>query len=139
VNLGHHDRYLTEADVERQLTLESYGYRFLRLNRFNVGRDPVRTLSARLSAFVEEAAEDASSETLDDLQAQAAGLVSKEMKACPRCEAIKPLDDFRDASLASGVGRTCVTCKSDMKAQRAALQKAERASRRGWGRRRRRR
>jgi hypothetical protein len=40
--------YLHEADVERRLTLESYGYRFLRLNRFNLGTDPVAKPSERL-------------------------------------------------------------------------------------------
>ena len=29
VHIGNHERYLHEADIERQLTLESYGYRFL--------------------------------------------------------------------------------------------------------------
>ena len=50
INVGNHERYLVEADVERQLTLESYGYRFLRINRFNLGSDPVQTLSMRLSS-----------------------------------------------------------------------------------------
>lgn len=48
VDVTNHDRYLHEADVERRLTLECYGYRFLRLNRFNLGSDPVTKLSARL-------------------------------------------------------------------------------------------
>jgi len=53
VNVGNHERYLKDSDVERQLTLESYGYRFLRINRFNLGADPVATLDERLAKLVE--------------------------------------------------------------------------------------
>jgi hypothetical protein len=42
-------------DVERQKVLESYGYRFLRLNRFNLGTDPVRTLDGRLARMARDA------------------------------------------------------------------------------------
>jgi len=51
VDSGNHDRFLNDRDVERQLTLESYGYRFCRINRFNLGRDPVETLSVCLDAL----------------------------------------------------------------------------------------
>jgi very-short-patch-repair endonuclease len=58
VNVGNHHRYMLEGDVERQLTLESYGYRFLRINRFNLGRDPVVTLSDRPERLVETPLDD---------------------------------------------------------------------------------
>jgi len=31
------------------MVLEWYGYKFLRINRFNIGHDPVNTLSERLT------------------------------------------------------------------------------------------
>jgi hypothetical protein len=62
VNVGNHERYLVASDVERQLTLESYGYRFLRINRFNLGPDPVATLDARLAKLVEVATGEQSSQ-----------------------------------------------------------------------------
>lgn len=34
------------------MVLESYGYKFLRINRFNVGQDSVKTLSDRLAKLV---------------------------------------------------------------------------------------
>ena len=40
--------YYSDKDLEREKTLESYGYKFLRLNRFNLGKDPVVTLDYRL-------------------------------------------------------------------------------------------
>ncbi|MCA9466374.1 MAG: hypothetical protein KC643_13160 [Nitrospira sp.] len=41
--------YYSDEDIEREKTLESYGYKFLRLNRFNIGKDPVETLDRRLA------------------------------------------------------------------------------------------
>jgi hypothetical protein len=35
------------------MVLESYGYKFLRINRFNLGNDPVVTLSDRLYALID--------------------------------------------------------------------------------------
>ncbi len=127
VNVGNHDRYLSEADVERQLTLESYGYRFLRVNRFNLGRDPVQTLSERLAHLVDGLDEEPITESVGELQSQAAGLASKEMRACTRCQTIKPLDEFWDPSLARGYGRICLPCKADMKHEREARQNAPRS------------
>lgn len=115
VHVGNHERYLVEADVERQLTLESYGYRFLRINRFNLGKDPVRTLSDRLHRLVEVAGGEVRSKAVDQVLEQAAGLASKDMKACTRCGIIKGQQAFFDPALRGGegaVGRVCLPCKS---------------------------
>ena len=40
--------YFTKDHVYREKTLESYGYRFLRINRFNIGKNPIETLNNRL-------------------------------------------------------------------------------------------
>ena len=75
VNIGSHERYLLEADVERQLTLESYGYRFLRINRFNLGKDPVQTLSDRLTRLVEKLYNDNEVIAVEEVQAMAGGKI----------------------------------------------------------------
>ncbi len=114
VHVGNHERYLKDSDVERQLTLEGYGYRFLRINRFNLGRDPVATLDARLARLVELATGEQSSRFLERLRQQAEGMVSKEMKACSRCGAIRAQAAFWDPALkggAGGAGRVCMDCK----------------------------
>ena len=54
VNEFNYAEYHTEDDVYRQKVLESYGYNFLRINRFNVGKDPVETLDRRLHALVKK-------------------------------------------------------------------------------------
>lgn len=115
VHVGNHERYLVEADVERQLTLESYGYRFLRINRFNLGSDPIGTLSARLQRLVEVAGAEVRSAAVDHVMRQAEALANRDMKVCSRCGQIRELDDFFDPSLRSGegsYGRVCMECKS---------------------------
>jgi len=44
--------YYSDKDVEREKTLESYGYQFLRINRFNLGHDPITTLDQRLAELL---------------------------------------------------------------------------------------
>ena len=51
VNKFNYQHYYNERDVERERILESYGFPFLRFNRFNLGKDPVSTLSKRLNGF----------------------------------------------------------------------------------------
>jgi hypothetical protein len=131
VNVGTHERYLNEADVERQLTLESYGYRFLRLNRFNLGADPVAMLSARLEEIVAAAGKgDATTGTVKAISEQAQALTEGTARACSRCGTIKPMTSFFDKSLrngAGGTGRICAACKE---AERVPMQHARR--RRRW-------
>lgn len=137
VNSGSHERYMLEADIERQLTLESYGYRFLRINRFNLGSDPVQTLSDRLSGMVEQLSDDGSIAEVKHMQTIAGGLVSKELKSCSKCGAIKPLNDFFDQALNNGqgtVGRVCVSCKKAKNSNSGSKSRGRRSwRRRGWG------
>ena len=34
--------------------MESYGYKFLRINRFNLGEEPIKTLNSRLKNLLQE-------------------------------------------------------------------------------------
>jgi len=114
VDVTNHDRYLREADVERQLTLESYGYRFLRLNRFNLGTDPVAKLSERLEQIAASAARADSTGAVKIISQQAEALTDKSAKVCERCGAIKPMALFFDKTLGGGSGgngRICMPCK----------------------------
>ncbi|HEY2683760.1 MAG TPA: AAA domain-containing protein [Steroidobacteraceae bacterium] len=114
VDVSNHERYLHEADVERQLTLESYGYRFLRLNRFNLGTDPIARLSERLEQFVASAARTDSTGAVRIISQQAEALTDKSAKLCERCGEIKPMALFYDKSLGGGSGgngRICLPCK----------------------------
>lgn len=133
VHIGNHERYLHEADVERQLTLESYGYRFLRINRFNLGDDPVSTMCERLYRLVEIAVGEPVSDAVRQVQTQAAGLANKELKPCTRCGKIKEQAEFFDPTLkggAGGTGRVCITCKGGPAAVQAG--RARKKTRRRW-------
>jgi len=115
IDFGNHERFLNEGDIERQLTLESYGYRFLRVNRFNLGRDPISTLSERLERLLER---EQSSKTIGTVRAiaeQANSLIEGTSKKCARCGEIKAVEKFFDKTLSSGkgaFGRVCTECKS---------------------------
>jgi hypothetical protein len=128
---------MLEADIERQLTLESYGYRFLRINRFNLGKDPVQTLSDRLARLIDHLTDDDRVASVERMQEVAAGLASKELKTCSRCNEIKPQEAFFDRSLKGGEGghgRVCTACKA--KAEKTMTQRRPRTPgrRRAWRR-----
>jgi hypothetical protein len=132
VGVGNHERYLNEADVERQLTLESYGYRFLRLNRFNLGTDPIATLSERLEQIATLATKSDPTGAVKVISEQAGALADKTARACERCGGIKPLALFFDKTLgdgSGGTGRVCMPCKQ---ADRAAVRPGLQRRRRRW-------
>ena len=54
VNALNWRSYLTPGDVERECILESYGYKMIRVNRFNLGSDPVSNLDKRLNDLIDE-------------------------------------------------------------------------------------
>lgn len=115
IHNGNWDRYYRPEDVERQMIIESYGYKFLRLNRFNLGAEPVAILSKRLYTLIGEALKtNAVTAPVAQIQADAASLETKEKKRCPKCETIRDVAEFWDASLKTGrggYGRNCIPCK----------------------------
>ena len=128
VSAATYDRYYKPEDVERQFVLESYGYRFLRVNRFNLGQDPVVTLDARLREVVDLSdAQGAEACTVTKIKAQAQALEDKEAKLCPKCREVKDLEGFFDPNLGGGMGghgRICVSCKVVVKPGRAPAAKS---------------
>ena len=54
VNKSNYKYYMKAEDVYRRKVLEGYGYKFLRINRFNIGKDPVTTLNDRLENLVKK-------------------------------------------------------------------------------------
>jgi hypothetical protein len=87
---------------------------FLRLNRFNLGLDPIATLSERLEQVAASAARVDSTGAVKVISEQAGALADKSARACERCGGIKPLALFFDKTLgdgAGGTGRICMPCK----------------------------
>lgn len=126
VDAGNWRSYLTDSDVERECVLESFGYKMLRINRFNVGKDPVSTLDARLSElFGELAAKDISHEAVSTFQDQSSvninGLNDGTHKKCSKCDKIKLKVMFADSKLKSGYGNHCKTCKKQKSVHRRRM------------------
>lgn len=115
IHEGNWDRSYRPEDIERQLVLESYGYKFLRLNRFNLGHDTVDRISKRLDELAKAAAEvEQVPQVIDQIPQEAQSLTSGDMKTCPKCGAPKLLEEYWDSSLKQGTGgfgRSCIACK----------------------------
>ena len=107
--------YYRAEDLERQMTLESYGYKFLRVNRFNLGEDPVSTLSRRLFQLIDAAKNDKTNHSVvNNIQKDAQALADGQKRFCRKCGKIKALTTFYDKSLQGGkggYGRYCLACK----------------------------
>jgi len=113
-------RYYSAADIEREKVLESYGYKMLRINRFNLAPNPITALSVLLSRLTQDAIKNIeinqqlaeTTEKTNELDSQT------ETKRCITCKQNKPMDKFQDPELKSSYGRKCIDCKtSDTKPQ----------------------
>ena len=114
VDGSNYESYMTEKDLERQLIIENYGYKFLRLNKFNMGRNPITALSERLQRMVEGASNAPRSTSTARVIETRESLVNGDSKQCKTCGEIKPLQEFFDQTLqdgAGGNGRKCRQCK----------------------------
>ena len=127
VNQYNYQNYYSNDDVYRQKVLESYGYKFLRINRFNVGKNPIETLNERIEHLVK--AEPIDNPLLHNIHNTIEGLQNGNMKECPKCKEVKSLEDFKDRGLITGYGRFCLECKGTKEAQTQEERIRERASR----------
>jgi hypothetical protein len=114
VTFHNWEQFYRPEDIEREFIIESYGYKFVRINRFNIGSDPIQTLSDRLFLLVQQAAEDVPLQSVKQIREQAKQLANGESRVCPKCDRILPTKEFLDPSLAGGkgaAGRICMNCK----------------------------
>ena len=121
VNVGNFDMHYKESDIYRQKVLESYGYIFLRFNRFNLDPNdhPEDTISEKLGEVVASVIENTTRESpslLDTILRDVASYRNGHKKLCPKCGKLKSIAEFVDASLSTGEGRHCMSCKSTAKA-----------------------
>ncbi len=109
INEFNYQDYYTDSDVYRQKVLESYGYKFLRINKFNIGNNPISTLNDRIGALVKNGVE--KNNVINHIHNTIEGLQNGDMKECPKCKEIRDYKDFRDPDLITGYGRFCCHCK----------------------------
>jgi very-short-patch-repair endonuclease len=109
VNEFNYKEYYSDGDVYREKVLESYGYKFLRINKFNIGENAIENLDKRINALIRLAT--GGNPLLTNIHETIEGLQTGEMKECPKCKEIRDIQDFKDSSLSTGVGRFCGVCK----------------------------
>ncbi len=112
VNEYNYTEYYSDDDVYRQKVLESYGYKFLRINRFNSGEDPIQTINTRIENLVKNYS--ASHKRLSRIYETIENLQNGQMKECPKCNEVRSAEDFKDSSLITGYGRFCKYCKGNI-------------------------
>ena len=136
IHSGNWDRYYRPEDIERQMVIESYGYKFLRLNRFNLGEDPVASLSKRLYELVDGASRADKEDTLvTRIKEDAESLSDGSKKRCPKCGEIREIQDFWDLKLKrgnGGYGRNCMQCKQNPIKVSSGKRHSGWRSRHGW-------
>lgn len=133
VHAGNYDLLYRPEDLERQFVIESYGYKFLRINRFNLGADPVAKLSERLERLVNDSLNKREAEVLGKIKRAVTDVQNGDGKYCAKCEQIKSKEAFFDSSLQSGkggYGRICNACKEGKKPPRSSGGKYRRYGRR---------
>lgn len=109
INEFNYDLYYTEEDVYRQKTLEGYGYKFIRVNRFNLMNNEIVRLNEKLVYTTSKGVDQ--NHLLDNIHKTVEGLKNGSIKECPKCKEVKNLQEFKDNSLISGYGRFCNQCK----------------------------
>ena len=105
----NHEEFYTTAHYEREKALETYGYNFIRLNKFNTADDPVKFLDNKLKEVFSK------KDKLNLSQYKILESVTKskqgEEKFCEKCNKQKDINQFRDKSLRTGIGVVCRSCK----------------------------
>ena len=105
----NYEYYMSDGDVYRQKVLQSYGYKFLRINKFNSGANPIETLDKRLKELTK--AEPKINPWLTKIHSTIEDIQSGDLKECPKCKQLREQNDFKDSSLSRGIGRICKHCK----------------------------
>ena len=135
VDASNYEYYMKPEDVERQKILEGYGYKFLRINRFTIGEDPVKTLDERIRRCLKEFDVERQAPTLiEENRKLQQSLSERESKLCSRCGGIKLLRDFFDQSLKNGKGghgRVCLACKAGPKSTDSKVSRRRKKSKTG--------
>ncbi|MED3957706.1 AAA domain-containing protein [Priestia aryabhattai] len=114
VNEWNYDLFYTEEDIERQKTIEMYGYPFIRVNKFIMSKNPIEFLDEHLTKHLSTMAANEEKLNLptsnDDKEDD-----DVPYKYCNACGFKKPLIEFYDEKLKTKYGVKCVLCKRKKK------------------------
>jgi len=110
VNEFNYQHYYNNEDVYREKVLEGYGYKFIRINKFNIGNNPIENLNLRIENIIKP--RQLNNQILSNIHNTIEGIQNGDMKECPKCKSVKPIEQFKDDSLITGYGRFCIDCKN---------------------------
>lgn len=106
--------YKTQYDVYNEKILESYGYKFLKINKFNIDYDdPVGSLDDKINALIKNNNTTNSDNLLQYIQLTINSIQIGIIKECSKCGRFLNIDDFKDYNLKTGVGKLCKFCKNN--------------------------
>jgi hypothetical protein len=116
INSSTWKSYLTSADLEREKVLESFGVWMIRLNKFNLGKDPVATIDTllrkRLDMLSNGRAPHAIVKTVVEKAAEVEeGLKSGDYKRCLKCDQDLPIALFSAPENKTGYAHYCRDCR----------------------------
>ena len=130
IDAGNWRHYLNEADIEREHVLDSYGYKTIRLNKFNIGKDQQQTINELLEQALEEFEEPGDNLIKKVLEASAIaheGFLTGTFKHCKKCDQNKPKEQFERPGTARGYGNFCNDCVSPTTSSKKRKKKTRRA------------
>ena len=112
---SNYEDYYTVDHEERQKILESYGVIFIRLNKFVIKENPIKYLDKQLKQTFSKRTAINISQHKKDIADLIEETIKKtkdgKTKHCDKCKEYKPIADFKDPNLRSGIGIVCVNCK----------------------------
>lgn len=115
--------YVSENDIYMEKVLESYWYKFLRLNEFSLWNDKLEILNQKMKMMIGEKVEKKSESEienddseddwtiLEDMQVIMKWLEDWTFKICDKCWEVKEIEKFKDNTLKSWYWRQCLDCK----------------------------
>ena len=110
----------------KEKILESFGYKMIRLNRFNVGLDPVKyidkMLAERLSDLISS---NKQHDIINEINLESNELYEEVKKKCRKCEKYLSLKFFEDNKTKQGYSRICKDCKKQNNSRKSVKKTSE--------------
>lgn len=113
IDSGNWYEYLNPSDVEREHILESYGCKMIRLNKFNVGRNPIQTIDDKITKVLLEFCETGDNlikDRLLDPSRDSDGVLLGTYRFCQKCNETKCRTKFHRLGITDGLANYCNDC-----------------------------
>ena len=82
----------------------------IRLNRFNIGDNPVETIDKKILNAINEAM-DNTDELTGNVVSRTKKIIEGELRICRRCGISRDISEFKDPETASGWRLNCLKCR----------------------------